>query len=152
MTDKELKRLGRTELLEMLLDELEENERLKAELEAAKEELNSREIKINNAGSLADAALHLNGVFEAAQAAADQYLENIRNTEFYCERMQAEAEKRAAETLAAAEAKASAREAEAKIRAESYWTDVSSRLESFYSEHKGLRELLSFGSKPDITK
>ena len=32
---------------------------------------------IENSGSIAEAALKLSGIFEAAQAAADQYLENI---------------------------------------------------------------------------
>ena len=48
-----------------------ENEELKAALE-------DRRILIEQSGSLAEASLKLNKVFEAAQAAADQYLENIR--------------------------------------------------------------------------
>lgn len=34
-------------------------------------------MKLENAGSIAEAALALNGVFEAAQAAADQYLAQV---------------------------------------------------------------------------
>lgn len=149
MTDKDLKKLGRTELLEMLIDQISENEKIRAELDAAKEELNSKQIKINNAGSLAEASLYLNGVFAAAQAAADQYLENIRNTESYCKRIQADAEKHAADIMAAAEVKATAREEESRARAEKYWSDISTRLERFYSDHQGLRELISIGSNPD---
>lgn len=78
MTDKELKRLSRAQLLELLIMQIEENERLKYELEKANEEINRREIVINNAGSLAQAALSLNKVFEAADMAAQQYLENVR--------------------------------------------------------------------------
>lgn len=81
MTDKELKRLNRSELLEMLIGQMEENEKLKIELEQAREQANSRQIAIDHAGSIAEAALTLNGVFEAAQAAAAQYLENIQQTE-----------------------------------------------------------------------
>lgn len=36
-----------------------------------------REIIVAEAGSIAEAALKLNKVFESAQAAADQYLENV---------------------------------------------------------------------------
>ena len=79
MTDRELKKLGRTELLELLLKESRENERLRAQLREANEELSSRRIEIANAGSIAEAALALNGVFQAAQQAADQYLENVRH-------------------------------------------------------------------------
>lgn len=78
MTDKELKKLSRAELLELLLESNRENERLRKQLEKAKGLLANRAIEIENAGSIAEAALALNGVFEAAQKAADQYLENVR--------------------------------------------------------------------------
>lgn len=64
MTDKELKHLKRAELLEMLISQVEENERLKKSLEKAQKALSDRQILINQAGSIADAALQLNGVFE----------------------------------------------------------------------------------------
>ncbi len=78
MTDKELKRLSRADLLEMLVIQSRENEELKAKLSAAEEKLKSREIAVKESGSIAEAALKLNGVFEAAQSAAEQYLENIK--------------------------------------------------------------------------
>ena len=78
MTDKELRRLSRAELLELLLEANRENERLRSQLQKAKDLLDARAIEIENAGSIAEAALALNGVFQAAQQAADQYLENVR--------------------------------------------------------------------------
>lgn len=78
MTDKEVSKLNRKELLEILLCMSKENEQLKKEIEELKEELKSRRIIIENSGSIAEAALKLNGIFEAAQQSADQYLENIR--------------------------------------------------------------------------
>ncbi|MBQ0038704.1 MAG: hypothetical protein KBS74_08570 [Clostridiales bacterium] len=78
MTDKELKKLDRRELLEMLLLQTEEVERLKNELKLANEALANREIKIKKSGSLASAALALNGIFEAADSAAQQYLFNLK--------------------------------------------------------------------------
>lgn len=81
MTEKELKRLSRSELLEMLIGQMEENEKLKIDLEQAQEQADSRQIAIDRAGCIAEAALALNGVFDAAQAAAAQYLENIQQTE-----------------------------------------------------------------------
>lgn len=77
MTDKELRRLSRGELLEMLIARTEENERLREKLEQAEYELESRRIMLDEAGSIAEAAMRLNGVFEAAEAAAKQYLENV---------------------------------------------------------------------------
>ena len=78
MTDKELKRIGRAELLELLLTQSEENEALQARIDELEQELRRREIIIENAGTIADAAFQLNGVFDAAGAAAVQYLENIK--------------------------------------------------------------------------
>ena len=77
MTDKELRHLSRAELLEMLLDKTREAERLREELAQAKGQLKRREILIENAGSIAEASLQLGGIFEAAQRAADIYLENV---------------------------------------------------------------------------
>ncbi len=78
MTDRELRRLSRSELLEMLIAQIEENEKQKAQLTEMEERLESREIAISQAGSIAEAALALSGVFEAAQDAAARYLENVR--------------------------------------------------------------------------
>lgn len=73
-----LKKLSRQDLLEMLIAEEKRLEALEKELAEVKAELADRKIKINNSGSIAEAALKLNGLFEAAQAAADQYLENVK--------------------------------------------------------------------------
>lgn len=85
MTDKKLKRLSHSELLEILIDQMKKNELLEKELEEAKSKLESRRIICDNAGSVAEASLQLNDVFISAQNAAQQYLENIK-------RMSAEAE------------------------------------------------------------
>ena len=78
MTQKELRRLRRSDLMEMLLELSKENLQLRQELDAANRQLRDRTIRIEEAGSLAEAALRLNGVFEAAQAACLQYEENLR--------------------------------------------------------------------------
>ena len=78
MTDKDLKRLRRGELLEMLIAQSKRMEQMQEELDAARTALASREILLQEAGSIAEASLRINGVFEAAQAAAQQYLENVR--------------------------------------------------------------------------
>lgn len=73
-----LKKLSRQDLLEMLIAEEKRIEALEKELEEARAELANRRILIESSGSIAEAALKLNGIFEAAQAAADQYLENLK--------------------------------------------------------------------------
>ena len=63
MTDKELRRLSRSELLALLLEQVEENERLQQENNDLKNQIEDRIIKIQQTGSIAEAALKLNGVF-----------------------------------------------------------------------------------------
>lgn len=81
MTEKELRRLSRSELLELLLAQTREREELEKRLEEAERKLADREIRMEKVGDIAQAALAINGVMEAAQAAARQYLENIERME-----------------------------------------------------------------------
>ena len=143
MTNKELKRLSRVDLLEMLIMQTQENENLKKQLAEMQEKLDSRDIAINNSGSIAEASLQLNGVFEAARAAADQYLENIRNMVSNCRRTEEETEAKCAAMLEDASVAASRIESTAKSESDAYWTEISQRLEAFYAEHHGLREMLA---------
>lgn len=76
--NKELKRMNRGELLELLITQIEENEKLSEQLDEAREKLEQKELTIHNAGTLAEAALRLNKVFEAADAAVSQYTESIK--------------------------------------------------------------------------
>ena len=76
--ENELRKLKRVDLLEMLLEQSQELERVKAQLERAESELHSRKILFYNAGSIAEAAMQLNDIFTVAQKTADQYLENIK--------------------------------------------------------------------------
>lgn len=79
MTDKQLKKLSRRELLEMLIVQTRKVEALEKQLEEANRKLEDKLLLIENSGSLAEAVMKLNGVFEAAQNAAQQYLVNIRH-------------------------------------------------------------------------
>lgn len=78
MTQKELNKLSRRELLTLLLDVSKENELLRSQLNDTQRRLASRDIRLKHSGSIAEAALRLNGIFEAAQAAADLYLDTIK--------------------------------------------------------------------------
>ena len=103
MTEKELKRLTRADLLEMLIAQSEELRQAKARLKTAEAALANRVIEIDNAGSIAEASLRLNGVFEAAQAACEQYTENIRllseRSQLVCRRMEEESREQAERLL-----------------------------------------------------
>lgn len=91
MTDKELQKLSRTELLELLLVQSRELDKKNQELESLRAQLQTRQIALSQAGNIAEAALRLNGIFEAAQAAADQYLESVmspvNDTQQQCSQM-----------------------------------------------------------------
>ncbi|MBQ1311279.1 MAG: hypothetical protein IIY55_05450, partial [Blautia sp.] len=78
MTQKELKKLKRGELLELLVTHSKEIDRLTKELEEANRELADRRVLIDNSGSIAEASLAIYKVLENAQKAADLYLENVQ--------------------------------------------------------------------------
>ena len=78
MTDKEVKRLNKAQLIDIIyqlqlrMDELTEKNR---ELEAA---LEDKRLRMRDAGDIAHAALEMNACFQSAQTAAEQYLSEIR--------------------------------------------------------------------------
>lgn len=85
LSDKELQRLKRVDLLELLLEQSKENEALKqalkekdSEMKQLQKKLEDRKIMIEEAGTIAEASFQLNGVLEAAENAAKQYLDNLR--------------------------------------------------------------------------
>ncbi len=78
MTDKELKKLTRLQLLELLVEQGKELDRQRTRAERAEKKLRERNVLLGEAGSIAEAALRIQGVFEAAQEAADQYLDSVR--------------------------------------------------------------------------
>ena len=86
LSDKELQRLKRVDLLEMLLEQSKENEALKQKLKEKDQEMKQLQIKVEDrkiaikeAGSIAEASFQLNGVLEAAENAAKQYLDNLQD-------------------------------------------------------------------------
>lgn len=169
MAEYNLKKLSRADLLEMLVDQGEELEILKQKLADTEAKLQQKELAINEAGSIADASLKLNGVFEAAQASCEQYIDNIKllseRQQQVCEQLEQESRAKA-ETLLAettekcetmekeitekceimekeTEARCSEMVANAEKESKAFWDAVSQKLEAIYKEQNGLRELLS---------
>ena len=138
MTEKDLRKLNRAELLKMLLEQSREIERLKAALQEAEEKITERDLSVEQAGSIAEAALRINGVFEDAQKAADQYLENIhrQNDEIQekCQRMEAYTKSKCDQMVI-----------EAEKRSDEYWQTVKGRIEQLIDQQEGLREVLLYG-------
>ncbi|MBR5453519.1 MAG: hypothetical protein IKV54_05500 [Clostridia bacterium] len=101
--DIRLQHLKRADLLEILIEQSRENEMLKNKLNSAEEKmaelqakLDDRSIKIEKAGTLAEATFLINGVIESSQLAAQQYLDNLEELynreEINCTQKEAAAE------------------------------------------------------------
>lgn len=135
MTEKELHKLRREDLLDMLIRQSEDYARLTDELTKAKEELAKRALAMENAGTLADAAFELNGVYHAADEACSQYVESIRQmheqqlklqeeclrqkvqSEEYCRRMEETTREQCRVMLETARAEA-----------DRYWEEMSAKI------------------------
>ena len=78
VTEKELKILNRYQLLELLLVQTRRVEELQARLEEVEKQLNEQNLQLSSMGSIAEASVYLSGVLEAAQSAADLYLESVK--------------------------------------------------------------------------
>ena len=118
MADEELKRLKRADLLERLVQLTRENEELKATLVDTRAKLADKTLDLLDAGSIAEASLKVNGVFEAAQAAADQYLDNIERLYRGRGELVREAQSKAQALVAQAKLDAQDQLAQVKIDAE----------------------------------
>lgn len=78
MTDKEFKRLSRAQLIEIIYQLQLQIDSLTEQNESLESALADKRLHINEAGNIANASLAINNCFQSAQAAADQYLDEIR--------------------------------------------------------------------------
>ena len=159
MTEKEIRRLSRADLLEMLIEQSVELETLREKCAQAEQKLEKRELNMAKVGTLAEACLRFNGVFDAADAAAQEYMEAVRvrmeTQRMICDELEREsqelAEKMEQETIRRCsrleeETKIQCAEMlkKAKAESEAYWDQISAKLDAYYEQHVGLREMLSF--------
>ena len=157
MTDKELKRLSRAELLEMLIEKSREIEALREQLDDALAQLNDRALRIENAGTMAEAALLVNGVLDAAQQAGAQYQENMRlrqsQMEEECARIEAESREEAGQMLAQTQQQCRQIEQDTRRRCEEIrqsaeheagrkWDDLFAEIEQIHTENDQLRQMI----------
>lgn len=157
MNTNDLKKLSRMDLLEMLIEQGEEVKKLRSLLAEAEEKLNQREIMVNEAGSIAEASLKLNGIFEAAQSASQQYLESIRLYSDYqklvCEKREQAIKENAERYMEDARRKSQILESEtkqkctemvlkARIEAQECWDRIEEKLEKYYAKDANLRGVL----------
>ena len=107
MVGKELKKLSRRELVDIIYQMKKNEQQLHEEIESLQEQLQDKRIRLSVAGSIAEAAVSITNVFSSAQRTADLYLQEIlsmkQDTQAQCAAMIAEAEQRAAEIIADSE-------------------------------------------------
>ena len=106
MTDREFKRLSRSQLIDIIYQLQIKQKELEDENLKLKEELADKRIRMHQAGNIAEASLAIHNVMQAAQDAASQYLEEIRimrtETEEKCQRLLEKAQKDADSIVAQA--------------------------------------------------
>ena len=78
MDEKRMRKIGKKELLEILLSQAKRIDELEKELSKCQKQLASKKLEIEDCGNLAEASLKLNKIFETAQNAADHYLLNVQ--------------------------------------------------------------------------
>ena len=78
MTDKEFKRLNRSQLIDIIYQLQLQIDNLTEQNKNLEEALSDKRLRISNAGSIADAVLEINDCFRSAQNAAEQYVEEIK--------------------------------------------------------------------------
>ena len=78
MTDKEFKRLSRSQLIDIIYQLQLKQEELTADNENLSKALADKRLRVSKAGNIADAALEIHNVMQAAQDAAAHYVEEIQ--------------------------------------------------------------------------
>lgn len=133
MAEYNLNKMNRKELLELLLQQISDNEKMREQIKELKvqisdvqkdyeRQLADRRIELSKAGSMAEAALRLNRVFADADLAVQQYQENIKkysdNAESMAKSIKDEANREAATILTAARNEAEKTKTNARISAQ----------------------------------
>ena len=101
MTDKEFKRLNRSQLVDIIYQLQLQVDQITEEKHQLEQALADKRLRLSQAGNLAEAVLEINDCFRSAQSAAEQYLSEIKL-------MREEAEAQRDQLLAEARAEAEA--------------------------------------------
>jgi cell division septum initiation protein DivIVA len=107
MTDKEFKRLSRSQLIDIIYQLQLKQEELTADNEKLSKALADKRLRVSKVGNIAEAALEIHNVMQSAQDAADHYLEEIKiriNREY--QRILKEAKEKAADIIEKAQEEA----------------------------------------------
>ena len=128
MTDKEFKRLSRSQLIDIIYQFQLQIDKLTEKNQELERELADKRFRLSNAGNIADAALEMSDCFRSAQNAAEQYLNEIKAI-----REETEAERQ--RILAQAQAEAEAIIADAKKTQVDYDSAIEAILKEYGQSH-----------------
>ena len=76
--NKDIRRLNRKDLLEIVLEQTKRIEDLNNEIDKLKNELKAKKIHIKASGSIAEAALKISSIFKSADEAKEIYMNNVK--------------------------------------------------------------------------
>lgn len=144
MTDKELKRLSRADLIDIIYQLQQNEENLIKMNEELKASLASKEMKIKSAGSIAEAAVSVSNVFEKAQQAADIYLSELH-------RLNEDEEAFFKTKMDEAQAEADKIVAEGKAKANAMIAKANRTINRYLSEHPELKAAFASREGSDET-
>ena len=140
MTDRELRRLTREDLLDIIYELQQKTQRLEQENETIRKQLSDRTVKLENAGSIAEAALALNGV---AQAAADQYLAQVHaaneQSQQLADRIVADAQRKANAIVQQAQREADSIRAMTDEGTQQKWAELQEKTDTMLQSYEALR-------------
>lgn len=128
MTDKEFKRLSRSQLIDIIYQLQLQIDKLTEQNQKLEQELADKRLRLRNAGNIADAALEINDCFRSAQNAAEQYLNEIKA-------IREETEADSQRILAQAQAAAEAIIANAKMTRSDYDSAIEAILNEYGQSH-----------------
>lgn len=143
MVSKELRKLNRRELVDVIYQLKKNEEQMQEKIETLEAELEERRLHLSKVGSIAEAATNITGIFSVAQSTADLYLREISSmkeeAQRECEKLTEEAEKKieeAEQIIGEAEKKAEA----IKIDMKKWYDVLASRYESDYKKWQKLKD------------
>jgi len=145
MTDRDLKRLSKSDLLEIIYQQKKQELELRQKLEKAQKELSERRICMAETGSIAEASLKINKVFEAAQAAADSYLAEIHASNEDLEQIHMQ-------KIARTDAECRRRLVEADAQIAAKWAEFERNILQYIQSRSELKNFFTAGSASSQTR
>ena len=136
MISKELKKMSRRELMDIIYQMKKNEQQMQEEIASLQEALQDKRLRLSIAGSVAEAAASITNIFSAAQMTADLYLQEISCMKEETERECAEKIEEANRTVAKIMSDGKKQYAELKLRYQveyKKWQQLHTAVKTFES-------------------